>query len=559
MLTARGGNPDILGVFRHLAQSEPHSLGTLCTRQGSPLSTLAEKFSRTENFDFELPSGKDGFLATNSLLATSVILARLYGEALRGQSQLPETLAELLSGEAPTLANGSWETLWKSKTLITLYSPATRAAAVDLESKFSEAAIGNLQAVDYRNFAHGRHHWLARHHDSTGVIAFITDEVDDLAIKTLRLIPKKVPTLRIRVRNYGAPASIAAIVHAIRLVGMAGSAAGFDPGRPHVPAFGRKIYHLNAFQRNAENQITRRSASIVRKSGLTTHVLEMRGELQGWDEAYAAHVARLQRARYGGLILDYDGTLCDERRRFAPLEKSIARELSRLARSGAVIGIATGRGKSVRKTLQDALPKSLWKNFVVGYYNGGDIGDLADDSHPDGTSTLHESLTPVSEALKNDPLISALATLTYRKPQITLEPKTGERAAFLWDYLQEILYRLGSTGVIALRSSHSIDIIAPKVSKQNVVESVAARIGKGTALLCIGDCGKWPGNDFTLLRNVHSLSVDEVSLDPTRCWNLAPPGIKGVAATLDYFSHLIAEERGLRLRLPKNQKASSRR
>jgi len=519
---------------------------------------LAEKFPGTDNFDFELPSGKDGFLATNSLLATSVILARLYSESLQAQPSLPDSLDELLSGEEPEIANGSWEALWKADTLIALYSPVTRAAAVDLESKFSEAAIGNLQAVDYRNFAHGRHHWLSRHRDSTGVIALIADEVEELATKTLKLIPKQVPTLRIRVHNQGAPASIAALVHAIRLVGMAGSAAGFDPGRPHVATFGRKIYHLNAFQKQPQNQITNRSAAIVRKSGLTIRGLEARMELPSWETAHGAYVSRLQKARYGGLILDYDGTLCDERHRFDPLEKQVAKELSRLARSSAIIGIATGRGKSVRKALQDALPKSLWKKFVVGYYNGGDIGDLADDSHPDGASTVDESLMPVSEVLKNDPLIAELATLTFRKPQITLEPTTRERATFLWDYLQEILYRLGSSGVIALRSSHSMDIVAPTVNKQNVVDHVAARVGKGTALLCIGDRGRWPGNDFTLLGNVHSLSVDEVSPDPTRCWNLAPPGISGVAATLDYFSHLVAEERGLRLRLPKDQKTSSR-
>lgn len=54
-------------------------------------------------------------------------------------------------------------------------------------------------------------------------------------------------------------------------------------------------------------------------------------------------------------------------------------------------------------------------------------------------------------------------------------------------------------------------------------------------ILSIGDKGQWPGNDFDLLANPFSLSVNEVSGDPTTCWNLAPAGHRGVQATLDYL------------------------
>ena len=43
------------------------------------------------------------------------------------------------------------------------------------------------------------------------------------------------------------------------------------------------------------------------------------------------------------------------------------------------------------------------------------------------------------------------------------------------------------------------------------------------------------GNDCDLLQTPFSLSVDEVSLDSTLCWNLAPAGYRGVQATLFYF------------------------
>lgn len=554
VFTARGGNPDVLGAFRHLARSEPQQLGTLCTRLDSPLADLANECG-AECFDFELPTGKDGFLATNSLLASAVVLTRLYGEALGEIAGLPAKFADLFVDREPEMMHGSEEKLWKSETLIVLYSSCTRAGAVDLESKFSEAAIGNLQAVDYRNFAHGRHHWLARRGSSTGIIAFLCDEVDPLARKTLKLIPTKIPTLGVDVGAEGPRAAIAALVHAIRLVGRAGQAVDLDPGRPHVPPFGRAIYHLNAFGERAGTSASDESTAIVRKSGLTIDALQARNELSVWRQAQASFSSVMQQARFGGIVLDYDGTLCDEARRTEGLDIEVAKQLIRIAKCGAVIGIATGRGKSVRVALQKAIPKTLWKQFLVGYYNGGDVGALKDDAHPDGRDAVGDSLKTVAKALKLDPLIPDAANLEFRLPQITIQPKRNPE--ILWQYLQQFLYQLNVPGVMALRSSHSMDVVAPFVTKQTVVDQVRNRIGNDLSILCIGDRGCWPGNDFSLLNNPHSLSVDEVSPDPTRCWNLAPAGKRGVAATLYYFERLVAGKEGLRLSLTTVRKKDS--
>ena len=50
-----------------------------------------------------------------------------------------------------------------------------------------------------------------------------------------------------------------------------------------------------------------------------------------------------------------------------------------MLRAGAVVGLATGRGKSVRQALRDAVDERLWGKVIVGYYNGGDIGLVGDD------------------------------------------------------------------------------------------------------------------------------------------------------------------------------------
>ena len=56
--------------------------------------------------------------------------------------------------------------------------------------------------------------------------------------------------------------------------------------------------------------------------------------------------------------------------------------------------------------------------------------------------------------------------------------------------------------------------------------------------LCIGDKGIWPGNDFELLSTTYSLSVNEVSIMPESCWNIAKVGSKNIKATLEYLNNL---------------------
>jgi hypothetical protein len=80
-ISAGGKNADILGAFQRVVIREPRHLIVLCSRKKSPLSRLAETYHYVDLFDFELLGGRDGFLATNSLLAFSVIL---YNEPVKG-------------------------------------------------------------------------------------------------------------------------------------------------------------------------------------------------------------------------------------------------------------------------------------------------------------------------------------------------------------------------------------------------------------------------------------------------------------------------------------------
>jgi hydroxymethylpyrimidine pyrophosphatase-like HAD family hydrolase len=252
-------------------------------------------------------------------------------------------------------------------------------------------------------------------------------------------------------------------------------------------------------------------------------------------------------------VFDYDGTLCGGTERFAGPRSEVTRRLTELLRAGVWLGVATGRGKSVRKDLQRVLgDKSLWDRVLIGYHNGGEIGYLGDDAVPPEDESLDEALRLLADMVLGHPRLSRLVNCEARLKQVTLElagAAVGEEA---WELVERLVWLHGAAGVISLRSSHSVDILAPGVSKRVLVERVraeASRAGSGDAVLCIGDKGRWPGNDFDLLDGPFSLSVDEVSSDPATCWNLAPPGTRCVEASLAYFGRMRAANGRARLGL----------
>lgn len=554
LATAGGKNPDVIGAFERLVCREPKRFLILCAREGSPLARRAAKHPDVDFAEFELPSGKDGFLATNSLLASVMLVARAYAAVFNAAEPLPRSLSELLCSELDLMAHEIDERcrpLWERQNLVVLYGPSCHAGAVDLESKFSEAALGAVQLADFRNFAHGRHHWLAKRGGETAVLALASDEDRRLADAMINLLPKGIPIVRLSAAGDGIRAGLAALLQVFMVVGSAGRTRRIDPGNPGVPLFGRRIYHFRAFALDDESPTALpadEAAAIERKTGASAATHRARGTLERWRVSYRDFRARLVGARFRGVVLDYDGTICHEANRFDPLPDAVGRQLNRLLRAGVVLGVATGRGKSVKTTLRQAIQRRYWERVLVGYYNGGDVAPLADDERPDSTDAVGPALGSVAGAVAKA-IGPKAAKVTLRLPQLTIEPGPDANADELWNLLQHLIYTVGVPGVTVVRSSHSMDIVAPGVSKRSVVDRVRQLGGCGSddPILCIGDRGLWPGNDYSLLGTPYSLSVDEVSPDPGSCWNLARPGRRGPHAALDYLERLEADGAGLRL------------
>jgi hydroxymethylpyrimidine pyrophosphatase-like HAD family hydrolase len=554
LLSAGGSNVDINRAAKSLIEREPRQITVLCGREDSPLAELCRAHPFVDLIVCPPPAGKDGFLATNSLLGFIALMMRSY---LHKEEKVWALAAKAVRPALPVNSKiaAGWRKatapLWDRSTLLVLHGLSTRAGATDIESKFVEAALGNVQLADYRNFAHGRHHWLAKRASESAVLALVGEDDLPLADRTLALLPKSIPTARLDFGGNAQAAQLLSLVAALRMTEWIGQARGIDPGRPGVPSFGRKLYHLPLPRPKASEPLVKLSPrlamAITRKSGRDVARMS-HDELQQWADAVKAFHKRLSIATFQAAVFDYDGTLVDTRDRFKPVSDEIAEALIVLLDKNVTVGIATGRGKSVRVALQNCLPKKHWSKVLVGYYNGAELAPLDHDNCPDGQDGCAEILRHLAENLTADPELAVAAKQTNRQLQITLEPnlKCAVPEGRLWDLAQQVLLRGNYPGVTVTRSSHSVDILAPGVSKIAVLDRLREQLGKDAAILTVGDRGKWPGNDYTLLATPYALSVDEASIDLATGWNLGAPGQRGIAVTREYLTGLAFSAKGFK-------------
>lgn len=561
LITARGNNQDILDICRRLVAQEPHSLLILCAAKESPVSRIARPFRWTQVIDYALPSGKDGFLATNSLIAFMVLLTRAYVSAFQSDLKLPKKLPREWGSLDSPHAVGEPENeqilrVLQRPTLSVLYEGWGHSAALDMESKFTEAALANVQIADYRNFAHGRHHWLAKRATQTGIIALVTPQCEKLADATLALVPHNIPVVRISTSYSGPVGAISLLTSVLGITRIAGATVNIDPGRPSVPQFGRRIYHigLRGYQPNKAMSASRSSQHKVwleRKFGAMERLFEGKLPRNSLEHALTSYLRKISRTRFAAIVCDYDGTLCSPAERFNVPSREIVAECIRLLRCGIILGIATGRGKSVRASLRGCFPQELWCTVVVGYYNGGDIARL-DEEAPDSNRPMDTEIQTFYQLAMEDALLSRISKIEPRASQVTIEPLLPFPLGLVHTAVLELIQSSDQKRLRVFCSGHSVDVLMSAVSKKNVVQSVQKQIQMNNSrghVLCIGDRGAWCGNDFDLLSEDYALSVDECPLNPATGWNLAPLGHRGVQATLDYLRALVVEDNQARLDL----------
>jgi HAD superfamily hydrolase (TIGR01484 family) len=537
-ISASGKNTDIILAFKKAIEQEPSCVTSLCMRKGTPLSKLSEQYSVSKTYEYDIPSGKDGFLATNSLIAFFTLLYKAFDNNKVGKNFQLSPDKKFVTELKKFIGD-----ITPNHTFITLYGSWGQPVAVDLESKFSEAALGNIFISDYRNFGHGRHHWFAKRGKQSAVIAIVSPEEEAIALKTLDLLPKEIPKLIIKSANQGALSSIDLLAKSFYLVNELGKIQNIDPGKPGVPSFGSKLYNLRYSNLLRETEVTNPQTIAIKRKISDREINQMSSlELKHWVNSYNKFKKAITSAKFGSIIFDYDGTLCShENRMKTELTPEITQALTKILKNGFIVGVVTGRGKSVRELLQKSLNKTLWNNVIIGYYNGSDIGALNNNLLPNTSSHISPLLTTIQKEL--DDLFKDLTnkvSIELRPAQISIKVSFKRD----WPYVRRVILQSVSLqnieGISILESSHSIDIIENKrSSKLRILQfchEKAQELELENNCLCIGDKGQWPGNDYSLLSTPYSLSVDEVSPLPSSCWNFATPGVKHTQATLEYLS-----------------------
>lgn len=533
--SASGRNRDIGVAFKAAAQREFLPLSALVLKDESPLHALGRRFQYADIVDFQSDSFKDGFLAVASLVASSVLILRAYQASGFDSEELPSSLEELMhqiicGWSAEDIASQAKD-LCLNRTVSLLFTNSLRATSVDLESRFVEAGLGNLHAADLRNFGHGRHFWMHKHKASTGIVCLVGDGMEQLATKTLEALPREIPRLRIDFRGPRHLQAIAGIVAGLHLSLGAGEASKIDPAKPGVPEFGRRLYRIGPMLPAESQKELNLNAALARKG------VNLSGaDKETWFEHYSSAINFVRDASIQGLVMDYDGTLSDDRDRFkVGLRPKVAEELNRLLEGGLPIGIATGRGPSAGVSLRSSIKRELWGRVLVGYYNGAVISSLSDDRDP----LLDEldAVDPMLEELRKGTFLSSCEIRANTK-QISIKFRRRRDVSRAVSEIREAL-RLGGLDKQVVISSHSVDVLIGGQSKLKLVEELCnyAEIDSG-AVLRIGDRADPVGNDFQLLDHPLGLSVDRASGDPKTGWALAPAGIRGVQATVFYLERL---------------------
>jgi fructoselysine-6-P-deglycase FrlB-like protein/hydroxymethylpyrimidine pyrophosphatase-like HAD family hydrolase len=535
LLSAEGKNNDILAAAEWMTSLQASGLSLTLT-ESNPLHEFCKETGVATSICFNVPWGKDGYLATNSLIFSMIIFARAYSKQkvdnaiVKLDNEWLETRRKRISESGVTAE------ITSERTTIVLYGSVGKVAAIDLESKFSEAALGTCQPVDYRQFAHGRHLQLIQSNKPI-IIAFDSDIDKILVDNTLKHIPSDVPVLRLSLPTSSVLSEIIGVIDGILLIESIGNKRFIDVGQPNVPQLSREIHALDIrrmFPRSKDCQ----PLALNRKLPITEPSEDM---YFSWEKAALDFCERLSNARFKAIVCDFDGTCCDTDRRFYGLDSRVQRELSRLISEGIFIGFATGRGDSLHTNLREKLNPQAWPNILVGYYSGSVL------------STLNHQMTePV-----NDKRLDALATwLEHQElfPSINSAPKICGGQLSLQIQNQSARFKVANainywiseqsaSGWRVFFSGHSIDVLTNEIGKSLVVTEIARllNIDEYSEILRFGDSGDIDGNDFELLNSGLGLSVASVSSAKNACWNFLSLQKRGATGMQYYLSELFVE------------------
>lgn len=538
LFSAGADNPDIAGALRAALLTNAAAVRLLTVRGDGATGAKAAAHPRCDVHVLPVAELKDGFLATHSMAAT--VSALLFASNALGGTE-PASLrdgfavraTEALAEREPDWPGGALPRLQRGDTLLILHDPQCRAVGVLIETSLWETGMCSVQRTDFRNFAHGRHVWIAKRLASTVLLSLTASETRTTWAALEELLPAGLRRMAVDLGDAGRHRTAVGLMQGLAVIRAIGNDTAIDPGRPGVGDLAKPIYDdpsLDQLSRQLTPAVRHKRDAVLRHDpldgGVGSACVMGRGRL---DSLFGTD--------FRAVVLDYDGTIVPTESRLLPPSSHILNQIVRLVDGGIAIGIATGRGGSAGEALREHLPKRVHALLTVGYYNGGHIRPLDVDIAVDRPAQDQDVLEAAH-------WIDRRGLLTPGR-----KPKPGPVQLMLGhdDLTDPRSFPSDVAGcppvadgrLRVLRSHHSFDLIPRTTSKNAVVRAVAVRAGDADAcVLRIGDSGGNGENDQELLSGLHGISVDSVCGSLAGSWSLFGGALTGPAALLRILSSM---------------------
>jgi hypothetical protein len=352
------------------------------------------------------------------------------------------------------------------------------------------------------------------------------------------LLPTSLHRLTLDFGSCGRLDNVLSLVDGLGLIEALGEVLGIDPGKPGIGDFGRSVYEDRSLADLANampGNVRHKRAAIARSDAHNPADDPL-------DTIGRNRLEALAQAEIGGAVFDYDGTIVTTAGRWSVPDQEIVDELVRLHRAGLSIGFATGRGGSAGEDLRKVLPDEMLPSIPIGYYNGGYLRtadvDIDHDQPP-----ADPAITETADWLRQREDLFLRHEFKHRAVQVTVNmDRLCHPYRFPVDMESCPPFVAGRVRVSG--SGHSYDIIPTTSSKLVVVEALRSQLPAWAEVLCFGDSGSRPGNDYALLSHRFGISVGDVCGAANGCWSLFGAGPVGPDALLKILRALIPSENG---------------
>ncbi|MEF3129389.1 HAD hydrolase family protein [Rhizobium leguminosarum] len=537
LFSASSDNADVQAAVETAIKRRARSI-QLVTRNPDGQAATKARAAGGQVHDVPVADRKDGYLATHSLVATTTALL-LASDLVSGEpvgSGLAETylagVQERLSAKARAGLQNDFRSLKSGDTLLVLADPQVKPVATLIDTSLWESGICPIQTTDFRNFAHGRHAWIHQRSSSSVVLALTGQDSRAVWQSLKNSLPEALRVVEFDLGRSGRLANALGVIDALVLIEAMGGVVNIDPGRPPIGSYAKDIYEdpaLLSLSAALAPPIDHKRTAVLRYDDpLSQHLL--------LTEARRDWLTGISDAVFGGLVLDYDGTIVRTADRYSPPADDLIAELERLLSQGMKVAIATGRGSSAGKDLRQVLRPEFHAGVTVAYYNGGYSRTLDVDikvERPPAEAAIGEAIAWLCAnkgLFVRECLFEPGVQITIQKDDLK-NPDTFSADMKTCPPIADGRVRL-------TRSAHSFDLIPSATTKLAAVKGITEELDEGLAVLCVGDSGSLSGNDYAILATPHGISVGDVCGVANGCWSFFGDHLLGPDALLELLRAL---------------------